>query len=230
MLIKELKRIVAYTWRPVYLPAPARYDHLKTFKIFGFLIALSLLISMLTGAILAILGISPDNHVKDTLQYGVLFNFLIVALLGPLLEETGFRLSMKFSKQHFFLTGAVLSYFLVNMILGVKNYDFSNDMPFRMATALGSGAILQLLASRQEAWFSAVWETRFKLIYFLFTGAFMLAHSSNFKSLDWYLIPVVTLPQLMGALIYGYVRMNYGFRYGLTLHALHNGLPGLFLV
>lgn len=224
--MEEVKRIIAYTWRPVYKPMSVRHGYLKTFKIFVFLIALNLLIAMLTGGILAILGISPDNHVEDTLRYGVLFNFLIVALLGPLLEETGFRLSMKFSKLNLFLTGSVLSYFLVNVLLGVKNYDFSKDILFRIAIALSSGALLLLLANWQEGWFCAVWETRFRLIYYLFTGVFMLAHASNFKAIDWYLIPVVTLPQLMGAIIYGYVRMNYGFKYGLTLHALHNGLPG----
>ncbi|MEM6316589.1 MAG: CPBP family intramembrane glutamic endopeptidase [Bacteroidota bacterium] len=68
-----------------------------------------------------------------------------------------------------------------------------------------------------------VWPSNFKIVFWFFTLAFALMHITNFTSqVATYLIPILVLPQLILALLIGYVRVGWGFWYGVLFHAIHN--------
>lgn len=81
----------------------------------------------------------------------------------------------------------------------------------------------------EEAFFrlpiSLIWNERFKLIFWLFTLIFAAVHLSNFGAeIPFYLMPLLVLPQFILGIMLGYIRVGWGFWYGVLFHALHNGI------
>lgn len=65
----------------------------------------------------------------------------------------------------------------------------------------------------------------FKLVYWSLTIGFALLHLTNFSvSFPLYLAPLLILPQFLLGIIIGFVRLGWGFWYGVLFHALHNGI------
>jgi len=72
---------------------------------------------------------------------------------------------------------------------------------------------------------SLLWNKRFKLIFWLFTIIFAAIHLSNFGAeVPFYLMPILVLPQFILGIMLGYIRVGWGFWYGVLFHALHNGI------
>ncbi|WP_091393394.1 CPBP family glutamic-type intramembrane protease [Arachidicoccus rhizosphaerae] len=69
------------------------------------------------------------------------------------------------------------------------------------------------------------------MFYYLAAIIFGLGHIFNFAPIHYNLIyfyPVFVLPQLIMGFGFGYVRIKYGFFFGLLLHCITNTLPLLF--
>ncbi|MCF0054153.1 CPBP family intramembrane glutamic endopeptidase [Dyadobacter sp. CY356] len=66
----------------------------------------------------------------------------------------------------------------------------------------------------------------FKWVYYLSAVLFGWAHifTYAFDSSHYFFVPLITLPQTFAGFILGYVRMIYGFWYGVLLHAVYNAL------
>lgn len=64
----------------------------------------------------------------------------------------------------------------------------------------------------------------FKFLYYTSALLFGWVHIFNFEftSSHYVFIPIITLPQTVLGLILGYVRINYGFWYGVLLHFMYN--------
>lgn len=225
--LTEFKKVISYSRSPVYLERPVTHDKLHLFKVLPFLVLLDFLLSILSVFLLILFGAFPDNHVAGSLHYGTVVNVFIIAFLGPLLEETAFRLSMRYSSRGLALSIAVLSYFCLNIVLHVKNYDISNHFYQRTAFALCTGVLTYFVVKNRTPAMTQLWHKHFTSIYYCLTFSFAFIHLSNFHSLAWYLFPIATLPQLINAFILGYVRMHYGFVYSLAMHCFKNGLSGL---
>ncbi len=69
------------------------------------------------------------------------------------------------------------------------------------------------------------WKKHFKTIFWLFTVFFAAVHLANFGAkIPFYLMPLLVLPQFILGIMLGYIRVGWGFRYGVLFHALHNGI------
>jgi uncharacterized protein len=66
----------------------------------------------------------------------------------------------------------------------------------------------------------------FKILFYVMAFAFALMHYFNYDTnqVPFYFAPLVTLPQLFLGLLMGYVRIIYGFWYGVLLHATYNAI------
>ena len=64
----------------------------------------------------------------------------------------------------------------------------------------------------------------FKFLFYLSAFTFGWVHIFNFEftSSHYAFIPIITLPQTMLGFILGYIRIHYGFWYGVLLHFLYN--------
>lgn len=71
----------------------------------------------------------------------------------------------------------------------------------------------------------------FKWIYYVSAVLFGWIHMVTyaFDSSHYLFIPFITLTQTFAGFLLGYVRMIYGFWYGVLLHAVHNALAFLWI-
>jgi membrane protease YdiL (CAAX protease family) len=76
-------------------------------------------------------------------------------------------------------------------------------------------------------WAKKIWENYFKGFFYFSAFIFGLVHITNYSNnsaLFFILIPFIILPQLLGGLIIGYIRLKLGFFWGVLEHGLHNFL------
>ncbi|GLU55976.1 hypothetical protein Dfri01_54370 [Dyadobacter frigoris] len=71
----------------------------------------------------------------------------------------------------------------------------------------------------------------FKWVYYLSAVLFGWIHiiTYAFDSSHYLFVPLITLPQTLMGFLLGYVRMIYGFWYGVLLHAVYNALALLWI-
>lgn len=137
------------------------------------------------------------KHMGDDLlfkfSYGaILFLAVIVA---PLIEETLFRLPLRYHR---------------NYVLRLIVWCIS---------ITGLVGKVKLKQSVQR-----FWKTSFAWFFYGMAITFALIHMTNYanaKSLIL-LAPLLTITQLFGGLIMGYIRVKLGFMWGVTYHAAHN--------
>jgi membrane protease YdiL (CAAX protease family) len=84
-----------------------------------------------------------------------------------------------------------------------------------------STAILFWTARGRPAmgWFAR----KFPIFFWLSTLAFACAHLFNFEEGALYILLPMVLPQFVGGVLFGYLRVTYGLWASIALHALHNG-------
>ncbi len=154
--------------------------------------------------------------------------FLSIAIL-PLFEEIAFRLSLKFKPKFLSMTLGVLCYYLMSKAVCQTNLS-NTDVYFisRLLTAFGVMIISYPILSQQKTKnrLEAFWETNFKWVFYFFCFAFAWMHILNYDITlkHLLLLPIITLPKLISAITYGYIRMHYGFAYSLGLHMCWNAL------
>ena len=69
------------------------------------------------------------------------------------------------------------------------------------------------------------WSKHFKLCFYFSALLFGLIHATNYSNtsvLFYILIPFIILPQFLGGLAIGYIRLRLGFFWGVLEHAFHN--------
>jgi len=73
----------------------------------------------------------------------------------------------------------------------------------------------------------------FPLVFYLLTIGFAAVHLFNFEAYQTHiwLAPLLILPQLIGGVFLGYIRVKLGLVYSITMHSLFNGvILGPFLL
>jgi len=175
---------------------------------------------------------SISNQYGTTFQHlfkknGAAKILLYVCLIGPVLEETVFRLPLSFKRIPVAL-GIAFAFFL-----------FSGAVPFvkKFELSIGWGyALLIHLAFTAVLFFTCIkfipdnlsFTTKIKkTIIIISMCLFGLMHILNFIPLQWPLIwiyPVYVLPQLLMGWGITYVRFKRGFIWGIALHCLINSL------
>lgn len=70
------------------------------------------------------------------------------------------------------------------------------------------------------------WKNNFRWILYISCFGFAWVHIFNYElTLEHLLLmPIITLPKLVSALCYGYVRVNYGFVYSFAIHICNNSV------
>ena len=159
---------------------------------------LMFVIILITTSFQEYTGIELGEHkLEELLREHPIFTAFFGVILAPLIEEFFFR---------FFITFRYAFYFWWPMNL--------------IYTLIGKGQASKLL------WLRRHWSKVFPLIFYMSVVAFGAVHITNFQEYRSYLwaIPILTLPQLVVGLFFGYTRIKYGLRWSILFHALHNGI------
>ncbi|MGI9545586.1 MAG: hypothetical protein ACR2MX_20150 [Cyclobacteriaceae bacterium] len=177
----------------------------------------------------------PENIQKGNMseRFTPLVYLLMGGLILPFVEEVAFRLSLKFKPIYLTLSSSVLCYYiLTKVVFHTKISAVDESFLIRIVTSILLGLIaypvvnIKLLSEN----LTKFWSKHFASIYYISCLVFAWMHVTKYE-LNWtniLLLPILTLPQLMSALINGYIRVSFGFKYPLLFH-MSNNLVGIGL-
>lgn len=171
----------------------------------------------------------PENIQSSNMaeRFSPIALLLIGGLILPLVEEVAFRLSLLFNSIYFSLSSsALMYYFLTKAIFYTKISAADESFFLRILIALSFGVFIFLILNIKtvKEKVAKFWISNFRSIYYISCVIFAWMHISKYE-LIWiniFLLPILTLPQLLSAIIYGYTRVSFGFKYPLILHISMN--------
>ncbi len=160
-------------------------------------------------------------------RFSPLVFLMVGGLILPFVEETAFRLSLRFKPIYLALSVSVLTYYvLTKLVFFTKISAVDESFVLRVVVSVLVGMVLYPAISRpsvKEA-LNRFWVKHFRIIYYVSCILFAWVHITKYEVtlLNVLLLPILTLPQLMSALIYGYTRVAFGFQYPLLFHISNN--------
>ncbi len=225
----EFKSFLAFVMAPVYSSGNtlSRAEKAKrTWMMFVIKMILALIVGVAIGVIY-----DPVNKttISMTSRFSPLTLFIVTVFILSFLEEIAFRLSMKFKPIYLASTLAVIAYYVsTKAVYHTKLTDTQEHFEIRLLVTL---TILMMSyplfsTSRVKGVLEHFWSHNFKWIFYVFYFGFAWVHIFNYElTLEHLLLmPLITLPKLVNAFCYGYVRITYGFLYSFAIHALTNTL------
>ena len=234
--ISLLKDILNFLKNPHNEPDLEKSTKLKICDMIGlFILKMILLIPLL---LFFALIYDPENIQSSNMaeRFSPLALLLVGGLILPLIEEIAFRLSLVFNAINLsFSSGALMYYFLTKAIFHTKISAVNESFVLRLSIAVFFGVLIFFILKFKPVneMVSKVWSSHFRYIFYVSCIVFAWLHISKYE-LIWMnilLLPVITLPQLLSAIIYGYSRVSFGFRYPLVLHVSMNTIAiGLSLL
>ncbi|MBV7441042.1 CPBP family intramembrane metalloprotease [Weeksellaceae bacterium TAE3-ERU29] len=195
------------------------------------LIVIKLILAIIVGFISRIIiwniGIQAENiGFKNAEELYTSFELLVIgAIIFPLLEETGFRLYLRFRPIYLSLSSTVLCYyFITKVIYKTNNLDINNDFIIRVVISIFLGILVFLISTKYQKHLQKFWKTNIRWILYFSIFLFGFVHILNYElSIKVFLLfPLITLPQLVSGALMGFARINYGFIYGLSMHMISN--------
>ena len=171
----------------------------------------------------------PENVQSSSMaeRFSPAVLLLLAGLVMPFFEEVGFRLSLVFRPAYLAMTSSVLLYyFLTKAVFSTKISMVDESFAVRVGASLVLGAMLFPLLNRKAVSerLAAFWTAHFRVIFYVVCVGFAWMHITKYEvtPLNVLLLPILTLPQLLSAVIYGYTRVAFGFAYPLLLHVTMN--------
>ena len=162
---------------------------------------------------------------KQMLQKtGYAFGLIYICLLGPLLEETVFRLPLSFKKIHIAISMAVVILFMGTLYPAPNTLILSLRICLdvvKFGMPLAAFFIIRKFLPTEIN----LSDTVKKWLIITSTCLFGLMHIANYSPLQWPIIwiyPVYVLPQFLMGWLMTYVRLKNGFIWGVALHCLIN--------
>ncbi|MEM7549698.1 MAG: hypothetical protein AAF363_08490 [Bacteroidota bacterium] len=193
------------------------------------------LIFLIPVVLFFVIVYDPENIQKGNMSGRFTpFVFLLVGgVILPFVEEIAFRLSLRFKPIYLALSSSVLCYYILTKFLfhaKISAIDESFLMRIVISFLLGIVLYSAINIKSLNEILIKFWNIHFRSIYYISCVFFAWIHISKYE-LNWVnilLLPILTLPQLMSALIYGYIRVSFGFQYPLFFH-MSNNLIGVGL-
>lgn len=207
----------------------------------GLFITLSFLVGLPQEYLLKIVGFDSKNHlinlsIKNDPYWQV---FLSSVLFAPVFEEISYRLWLRptFKNLVFglgFLLSTILgSFFSLDWLLyslPIVSYEVFTVLYFFLISGISIfvvGALLLLFEKIVKSSFAdhTTGSKKFKFVYYSSIVLFALVHTFNYDITKvWIIAPILVLPQLLIGLYFGFVRMNFGLKWSIVAHCLHNFL------
>ncbi len=147
-----------------------------------------------------------------------LLAFLVTILVVPVVEEVAFRRHLIPTKRNITISIKALLIFLAFQLIPMSKSIISISIVSLVVGILVS-AYLYFNKGIEE-----IWKHNFSKIFYLTTLLFGFIHIINHKLSLTNLIfaPIIVAPQIILGFNAGYLRVKYGFKWGLWLHIVHN--------
>lgn len=155
----------------------------------------------------------------DFKAMGIRSALISAVIWAPLFEEPAFRLILKFSRSRWNFSLLLL----VILLAAISVY--------LMLIGLAIWVVLGILLMNRYFYSKFLFGyLKYKpVIFWAIVLLFGFFHLPNFdlNLLPFYLYPLAVLPQLIAGVIFGLVRIRFGFWYGILLHAFSNTIAVL---
>jgi hypothetical protein len=159
------------------------------------------------------------------IKYGLMYPVHVV-LIGPIIEEIIFRLSLNLKKSAI----AICISLIIYRLLGNKltKFDFSAIQDYLVL--LISIATFFLIKNILSDNFLEILKSKYyPFVFYFFAITFALVHVNNFAPIQYnilYVYPIYVLPQFAMGLFFGYIRVKRGIIWSILLHMAVN-LPSV---
>lgn len=195
-----------------------------------YLVLSFLLVAIIGGIISAIFSIQNTVLSDISADKPILRTLLIGCILIPLLEESVFRLSLRFKPLYLAFAVVIVSWVIlgqVNLRYGDSESIIYQGLCFLIAVPLGM--LTFYLAKKHSENLRNFWQNNFRFIFYTSILLFGLSHIANLDipSINIYYLPIIILPWFIVGYITGFIRIKYGFVFGVLYHGLFNLIPVL---
>lgn len=170
-----------------------------------------------------------DQFKRNGLAWGMIY----ICLIGPILEETVFRLPLSFKRTHVAICIAMAFFLFGNAIPFIKSLNHLLGKGYAISIRIAIIMAIYFIAAKlipKDRILSKKLKTRLIIASMCL---FSLMHIANFIPLQWKLLwvyPIYVLPQFFMGWGITYVRFKNGFIWGILLHCLINSVSMAFYV
>jgi len=189
------------------------------FVLILFKIVSIILIGLLEG--LVVFNMPENIDMLKINEFTLLKRILIIIILSPVLEELAFRIGLKFSKSNFIIMLMGMSFFISRSFF---KWEWLNSI---MLITLVGILLYVIIKEKSISKLTNFWLYNPKLIFYSLLISFSYMHLKNYNiSYELLLFsPIILLPNILGGIIYSYVRLSLGTFLSILLHCLNNGIP-----
>jgi hypothetical protein len=162
---------------------------------------------------------------------GIAWGMVYICLIGPILEETVFRLPLSFKRVHIAICITVAFFMFGNVIPFVKNLSHLLGKGYALGIRVAVTIVIYFIIMRFIPKDITLSDKLKKSLIITSMCLFSLMHIANFIPLQWSLIwvyPFYVLPQFFMGWGITYVRFKHGFVWGIVLHCLINSVSMSF--
>lgn len=219
--------IIAFLRHPRLKPAEGKSVRFKIYDTIG--LYLLKFVALIPVVLFFALVYDPENvqSISMAERFSPILLLLIGGLVLPFFEEVGFRLSLVFKPIYLAMTSSVLLYyFLTKVVFQTKISMADESFAVRVGASVVLGVLLfpMLTHTSVADRLSTFWEKHFRLIFYVACIVFASMHITKYETTltNVLLLPILTFPQLLSAIIYGYTRVAFGFWYPVLLHVTMN--------
>ena len=221
------REISAFVKTPVDRPDSGKSLRRRVCDTAG-LFVLKILLLIPISVILGLIH-DPENLTGKSLaeRFTPITLLLVGGAILPLVEEVCFRLSLRFRPIFLSLSSSALSYYLLTKIVfQTKNTAIDDSFATRVTASVAFGLLLFpiLRSATVRTRLARLWHSHFRWIFYTSVIVFAAVHAFRYEP-SWInvaLLPLLCLPQLLSGVIYGYLRVSFGFSYPLLLHMSTN--------
>jgi hypothetical protein len=170
-----------------------------------------------------------DHMIWVCHYFGKYLFWVIIVIIGPILEELAFRFGLVFKKRKIILSIPLILLFLSTSDIYMMQFTIYNVVKIILLIAL---YLIMWKRTNEEFWFK-IKQQYGNLIIYLFLLLFTLAHICEFAPLFLIHTPyyvVLLLPLFIVGLGLTFIRLRFGILYSIAAHILWNLVMISFLI
>ena len=213
-----MKTFFQYIRNPASVEAIDPFTVRIYFRIMGMVFLLTFLTTLVVMALNRFVPLPLRMNPRiDSLQI-----FLIIVIIGPLIEEILFRLNLVVTKINCALFAAVLITILM------KIFFFQRGQYYVFLAVIPLFPLIFYSLRKVEYPFDFIEgfvKSNFKYVFHMLAITFGMFHLFNYEAVYWWMIllfPIITGPYIVTGYVLGYTRMRYGFSNGWLIHSSIN--------
>lgn len=162
------------------------------------------------------------NNKEITNQLNGLQYFILVGVIAPVYEELIFRNYLKLNKNTIAISLAVYVFIFYGPILPFKSL-FISGLLLRILFSIIAFILVETLIKGR--WIIVIKKKYFRYVFYFSILIFGFYHIFNFSPINLIILlfsPILVIPQLFAAVLFGYIRIKNGIKWSIGLHILIN--------